>query len=84
MESVGLKEDDALDSTKWKNNIQNHSGNTRRWEKPEEKKKRRIDERIKYDTYVCTKQMSLSGSKQTTLHANNNTDKHIQHGTPTT
>ena len=29
MESVGLKEEDALDRTKWKNDIQNHSGDTR-------------------------------------------------------
>ena len=38
VESVGLKEDDALDRTKWKNDIQYHSGNPRWWEKPEEKK----------------------------------------------
>ena len=39
MESTGLKEEDALDRTKWKNDIQYHSDDTRRWEKPEEKKK---------------------------------------------
>ena len=39
MESVGLNEDDVLDRTQWKNDIHNHSGATRWWEKPEEKKK---------------------------------------------
>ena len=39
MESVGLKEEDALDRTKWKNDIHNHSGDPRLWEKPEEGKK---------------------------------------------
>ena len=29
MESVGLKEEDVLDSTKWKNDIQIHSGHPR-------------------------------------------------------
>ena len=28
-ESVGLKEDDALDRTKWKNDIKNYSGDPR-------------------------------------------------------
>ena len=37
-ESLGLKEEDVLDRTKWKNDIQNHSGDPRLWEKPEEKK----------------------------------------------
>ena len=38
MESVGLKEEDVLDRTKWKNYTQyNHSSDPRRWEKPEEK-----------------------------------------------
>ncbi len=35
----GLKEEDALDRTKWENDIQYHSGDPRRREKPEEKKK---------------------------------------------
>ena len=40
MESVMLKEkEEALDGTKWKNDIQNHSGDLRWWEKPKEKKK---------------------------------------------
>ena len=39
MESVGLKEEDGLDRTKWKHHIQNHSGDPRLLEKPEEKKK---------------------------------------------
>ena len=29
MESVGLKEEDALDRTKWKNDSRNHSGEPR-------------------------------------------------------
>ena len=29
MKRVGLKEEDALDRTKWKNNIQYHSGYSR-------------------------------------------------------
>ena len=29
MESVGLKEEDALDWTKWKNDIHNHFGDPR-------------------------------------------------------
>ena len=29
MESVGLKEEDVLDRTKWKNDIQYHSGDPR-------------------------------------------------------
>ena len=29
MENVGLKEEDALDRTKWKNDIQYHSGDSR-------------------------------------------------------
>ena len=29
MESVGLKEDDELDRAKWKNDIHNHSGDSR-------------------------------------------------------
>ena len=37
MENVGLYDEDALDRTKWKRDIHNHS---RRWEKPEEKKKK--------------------------------------------
>ena len=38
MGSVGLKEEDAMARTKWKNDMHDHSGNPRRWEKPEEKK----------------------------------------------
>ena len=38
MESAGLKEDDVLDRTKWRNDIHNHSGDPRWWENPEEKK----------------------------------------------
>ena len=38
VESVRLKEEYVLDRTKWKNDIQNHSGDPRWWEKPEEKK----------------------------------------------
>ena len=38
MERLGLKEEDVLDRTKWKNDIQNHSGDLRWWEEPEEKK----------------------------------------------
>ena len=38
MENVGLKEDDALDRATSKNDIKTHSGDPRRWEKPEEKK----------------------------------------------
>ena len=34
MESVELKEEDALDRTKWKNDIQYHSGDPRWWDKP--------------------------------------------------
>ena len=37
--SVGLKEEDALDRTKWKNYIHNHSGEPSLWAKPEERKK---------------------------------------------
>ena len=40
MECVWLKETDVLDRTKWKNDIQNHSCDSRWWEKPEEKRKR--------------------------------------------
>ena len=29
MESVGLKKEDGLDTTKWKNDIQYHSGDTK-------------------------------------------------------
>ena len=32
-ESVGLKEEDVLDRTKWKNNIHNHSRGPRGWAK---------------------------------------------------
>ena len=42
MESVRLKEEDVLDRTKWKNDIQYHSGDHRKprwWEQPEETKK---------------------------------------------
>ena len=38
MERAGLKEKDVLDRTEWNNDIQYHSGDPRRWEKPEEKK----------------------------------------------
>ena len=38
--SVGLKEEDVLDRTKWNNAIKNHSGNSR-WDNPEDTKKRR-------------------------------------------
>ena len=34
----GVKEVDALDRTKWKNDIHNHSGDPRWWEKLDEKK----------------------------------------------
>ena len=37
MESAGLKEEDVLDRTKWKNDIHHHSGDPRWWGKPEEK-----------------------------------------------
>ena len=35
MQSV---DEDALDRTKWKNDIHNHSGDSRWWEEPEEMK----------------------------------------------
>ena len=35
---MGLKEKDALDRTKWKNDIHNHSGDPRLRVKPKEKK----------------------------------------------
>ena len=35
MESVGLKEEDALERTRWKNHIHYHCGDSR-WEKPQE------------------------------------------------
>ena len=38
MESVGLKEEDARERTKWKNHIQFHSSDPRLWEKPKEEK----------------------------------------------
>ena len=34
MESVGLKDEEVLDKTMWKNDIQNHFGDPRWWEKP--------------------------------------------------
>ena len=37
MESVWLKDEDALDRTKSKNDVKNHSGDPRWWEKPEDK-----------------------------------------------
>ena len=37
MENVVLKEEDVPDRTKWKNDIQNRSGDPRWREKPEEK-----------------------------------------------
>ena len=37
MESVGLKEEDVLDRTKWNNDIRNHSGDHICWEIPAEK-----------------------------------------------
>ena len=37
MEIVMLKEEDVLDRTKWRNDIHNHSGDPRWWEKPGEK-----------------------------------------------
>ena len=37
----GLKEEDVLDRTKWKNDMHNHSGDARWWETPEEKKKKK-------------------------------------------
>ena len=39
MESVGLKEDDAMEGTKWKNDLQYHSCHHRLWEKPGVKKR---------------------------------------------
>ena len=39
MESMGLKVEDEMDRTKWEKEVQNHSGDTRRREKPEKKKK---------------------------------------------
>ena len=40
MKSVMLKEEEeALEGTKWKNDIHNHSGDLRWWEKPKDKKK---------------------------------------------
>ena len=42
MESLGLKEEDALDRTKWKNDIQYHSGDPRGWKMPEEKKIKKV------------------------------------------
>ena len=37
-ESVGLKEEDAVNRTKWKNDCQYHFGDPRWWGKPDEKK----------------------------------------------
>ena len=42
MESVGLKEEDVLDRTKWKNDIHNHSGDPRKARGDEEEKKMKV------------------------------------------
>ena len=41
MENVRLKEEDALDRTKWKNDIRYHCGDPRELGKSEEKKKKK-------------------------------------------
>ena len=52
VESVGLKEEEnALDRTNWKNFIQYRSGDTRLWEKPEER--RRILSNTAQHTWIC-------------------------------
>ena len=53
MESVGLKEEDALDRTKWKNDIHNHSGDPRWWKHP--RKRKRCEETVG-NTSNCTYQ----------------------------
>ena len=41
VESVGSKEEDVLGRTRWKYDVQNHSGDPRWLEKPDEKKKQK-------------------------------------------
>ena len=51
-ESLGLKEEDALGRTKWKDDIQYHSGDSRRRDKPQEKKNNMLTDSC-HSPYEC-------------------------------
>ena len=51
MDTVGLKWKDILDRITWKRDIQNHSGNTRWWEKPEKRRTYFLCRRNRMGTY---------------------------------